>query len=336
MYEFKTSGTYYEMGLQTGKILKKEMDRIPDFPPKFSEEKIELGMNYEREVGKHAPELLEELRGMADGSGIDYGVLATHEFSPYRNQPSCTVMAISGVHTQRGLPILARNHEWIEEDGEFLSLHHTKPDGRIGSLGFTFLGSNLSRYGGMNEMGLALSSAAASFRYSGPGVMLNVATRWILDNCGTTEEAAAFLMKIPKVWGIAYLIIDKNNTIAKVEAHREKTKTTYFEDGFEIITLLFDSPEMKIYNEYVGNILDLHEARKKFIPRWFDQNKGKINYDLIIDALKNHDHKMCNHFYDGKNHHGICWSWIVTIGESDALVCAGPPCKNEFKKYNIS
>jgi len=328
MYEFRTSGTYYEIGLQTGKILRKEMGGIPDFPPKFSEEKIDLGMNYEKEVEKHAPELMEELQGIADGSGIDYSVLATHEFSPYRNQPSCTVMAISGVHTQRGLPILARNHEWIEEDGEFLSLHHTKPEGRIGSLGFTFLGSNLSRYGGMNEEGLALSSAAASFKNPGPGVMLNVATRWILDNCGTTEEAVAFLMKIPKVWGVAYLIIDKNNTIAKVEAHREKT--------FEMITLLFDSPEMKSYNEYVGNHLDLHEARKKFIPKWFDQNKGKINYDLIIEALKDHEHKMCDHYFDGRNNHGICWSWIVAIGENDALVCAGPPCKNEFKRYGIS
>lgn len=62
MYEFRTSGTYYEMGLQTGKILKREMDGIPDFSPKFSEEKIELGMNHEKEVEKHAPELLEELR----------------------------------------------------------------------------------------------------------------------------------------------------------------------------------------------------------------------------------------------------------------------------------
>jgi len=336
MYEFRTSGTYYEIGLQTGKILKKEMDGIPDFPPKFSEEKIELGMNYEKEVKKYTPELLEELQGIADGSGIDYNMLATFELSPYRMQPSCTVMAIAGVHTQRGLPILARNHEWIEEDSEFLSLCHTKPEGKIGSFGFTFMGMNLSRFGGINEVGLALSSAAASFRYSGPGVMLNVATRWILDNCSTTEEAAAFLMKIPKVWGIAYLIIDKNNTIARVEAHREKTKITYLEDGLGMVTLLFDSPEMKSYNDYGGTVLDLHNARKEFIPKWFDQNKGKINDDLIIEALKDHEHKMCDHFFDGRNNNGICWSWIVTIGKNDALVCAGPPCKNEFKKYSIS
>jgi hypothetical protein len=336
LYEFRTSGTYYEIGLQTGKILKKEMDGIPGFPPKFSEEKIEIGMKYEREVERRAPELLEELRGIADGSSINYDVLATFELSPLRMRPSCTVMAIAGAHTRSGLPILARNHEWLEEDGDYLSLCHTKPEGRIGSLGFTFVGMNLSRFGGINEAGLALSSAAASFEDSGPGVMFNVATRWMLDNCSTAEEAVAFLMKAPKVWGVAYLMIDRNNTIVKVEAHRERTKVTHLEEGFGMVTLLFDSPEMRGYNDHGANLSDRYYSRKEFIPRWFVRNRGKIDHDKIMEALKDHEHKMCDHFFDGRDNYGVCWSWIVAIGEDDALVCAGPPCKNEYKRHSLS
>ncbi|MFX0060833.1 MAG: hypothetical protein ACFFC7_01460 [Candidatus Hermodarchaeota archaeon] len=41
----------------------------------------------------------------------------------------------------------------------------------------------------MNEAGLALSSASTNFTNAGPGVMFNVAKRWILDNCKTTEVA---------------------------------------------------------------------------------------------------------------------------------------------------
>ncbi|MFX1252884.1 MAG: C45 family autoproteolytic acyltransferase/hydrolase [Promethearchaeota archaeon] len=335
MYEQRVSGSYYEMGLKIGTIFKKEFNVIEGFPPDFSEEKIKLGMEYEKEVKKYAPELLEELQGIADGSGIDYTVLAANELSPYRLQPSCLVMAISGEHTQSGLPMLARNHEWVEEDSQYLTLCYTKPTGKIGSFGFTFMTANMSRYGGINEVGLAIASTNASFVNSGPGVMINVATRWILDNCETTEEAAAFLKKIPKVWGIAYLIIDKNNTIAKVEAHRQKTKITYAEDGFELVTLLFDSPEMEQYNQ-IDEIAKLHYPRKAFLTKWFDQNKGIINDKLIIDALKDHEHAMCDHSSDGKFNYGICWSWIVTIGKNEALVCAGPPCKNEFKKHSIS
>ena len=53
--------------------------------------------------------------------------------------------------------------------------------------------------------------------------MLNLATRWILDTCRTTKQAVAFLEQMPKVWGETYIVIDQENTIAKVEAHREKT-----------------------------------------------------------------------------------------------------------------
>lgn len=41
--------------------------------------------------------------------------------------------------------------------------------------------------------------------------------RWILDTCKTTREAVEYLETMPKVWGETYIVIDKENTIAKVE-----------------------------------------------------------------------------------------------------------------------
>jgi len=334
MYEQRESGMYYEIGLSIGKRFKKEFSSIDGFPPEFSKEKLKLSLEFENEVEKYTPELLEELHGIADGSEIDYNILVANELTPYRLQPACLVMAISGEHTQNELPILARNHEWQEDDSQYLTLCYTRPKNKIQSFGFTFMTVNMSRYGGINKAGVAISSTAASFVNSGPGVMLNVATRWILDNCETTEEATAFLKKIPKTWGVAYLIIDKNNTIAKVEAHREKTKITYSEDGFGFVTLLFDSPDMEQYNQ-IDEFTKLYHPRKEFLTQWFDQYKGKINPETIIKALQDHDHSMCDHFSDGQVNYGICWSWIVTIGKTDAHICAGPPCKNEFITHSI-
>lgn len=334
VYEVKLSGSYYDMGLEIGKTLEKDKGLLPE----FSKENLVKGMTYEKEVRDYAPELLEELQGIADGSGVDYRVVATHELSPYRNQPSCLVMAISGDHTQRGLPVLAKNHEWIEEDSRYLTLCHTKPNGKLYSLGFTFHWGNMSRYGGMNEIGLAISSASASFVNSGPGVMFNVAQRWILDNCKTIEEATDFLERIPKTWGIVYLMIDKKGTIAKVEAHREKTITTYVDNGFEFVSLRFDSPEMEKYNKQDPQgewAFEMYSARKPFLLKWLSKNRGNIHDEIVIDALKNHESKMCTHDYDGQVHNGICWSWILTPGKNEAAFCVGPPCKNQFKRIPI-
>ncbi len=334
MYKQRETGGYYEMGLSIGKHFKKEFSSIVGFPPNFSKEKLKLSLEFEKEVEKYTPELLEELHGIAEGSGIDYHILVANELTPYRLQPACLVMAISGEYTQSGFPILAKNHEWQEEDSQYLTLCYTRPKNQLESFGFTFMTANMSRYGGINKAGLAISSTSTSFVNSGPGVMFNVATRWILDHSETTEEAIAFLKKIPKTWGIAYLIIDKNNTIAKVEAHREKTKITYSEDGFGVATLLFDSPDMEQYNQ-IDELTKLYSPRKEFLTRWFDQNKGKIHTKTIINALQDHDHSMCSHSSDGQVNYGICWSWIVEIGKAEAHICAGPPCKNDFITQQI-
>ena len=334
MYEQRVKGTYHEMGLSIGKQFRDEFSNIEGFPPKFSQKNLDLSLKFENEVKIHTPDLLGELDGIAEGSKVHYNTLVANELTPYRLQPSCLVMAISGDHTQIGLPVIARNHEWIEEDSQYLTLCYTSPKNKIQNFGFTFMTSNMSRYGGVNEAGVAISGATTSFVNSGPGVMFNIAIRWILDNCETTEETVAFLKRIPKTWGIAYLIIDKNNTIAKVEAHREKTKVTYSEEGFEFVTLGFDSPEMKKFNQ-IDRYTRLYNPRKEFLTQWFDQHKGKITPKVIIRALQNHDHSICDHFTDNRFNYGTCWSWIIPIGKLEGLVCVGPPCKNRFEKHSM-
>jgi predicted choloylglycine hydrolase len=320
------AGSHYEIGRKLGDILKGERG----YPPKYSKEVLEKARGYEEQVKRFASELLDECRGIADSLGIDYYVPVTFEVSPYRFQTAaCLVMAISGEHTANGVGVLARNHEWMEKDSENLRLCYTKPNGKLKSLGFTFSWPLVSRYGGINEGGLALSSNAASFDTTGPGIMSNIATRWVLDTCVTTEEAVAYLEKMPKVWGEIYVIIDKNNTIAKVEAHREKTVVTYTETGFDFNSLLYDAPEMQQYmtQERVSSCIEYTSARRVFLNQWFHQNKGQITDDRITAALRSHDHKMCAHGLEGLE---ICWSYILKTEANTVLVCAGRPCKNEF------
>jgi hypothetical protein len=54
VYEVKLSGSYYDMGLRIGKMLEKDKGLLP----KFSKEKVEKGMEYEKEVRTYTPELL--------------------------------------------------------------------------------------------------------------------------------------------------------------------------------------------------------------------------------------------------------------------------------------
>jgi hypothetical protein len=321
-------GSHYEIGLQMGEILSKERS----YPPPYAEEILKKAHPYEEQVRRHTPDLLDEFRGIADRLGIDYYVPLTLESTPYRFQTtSCFTMAISGIHTRSGTPLLARNHEWMEEDSENLRLCYTKPDGKLSSLGFTFSWPLVSRYGGINEAGLALSSNSAAFENTGPGIMLNLATRWVLDTCKTTQEAVAFLERMPKVWGETYIVIDAENTIAKVESHRERTVVTYTDTGFAWNTLLYDSPEMQslMSAQRIKACAEIKSTRAALLNEWFPKNKGSITAGSIIDILKSHEHRMCLHDIEGSE---ICWSYILNISENSASVCAGRPCRNDYVK----
>jgi len=330
MRKIQLTGSHYEIGRQIGEILKQE----EGYPPKYKHEVLEKSRGYKEQLKLFAPDLLEEFRGIADSLDIDFIVPLTFESTPHRFETtSCLVMAISGDHTEDGMPALARNHEWMESDSKNLRLCYTEPEGKLKSLGFTFHLPLVSRYGGINEAGVALSSSSASFENNGPGIMLNLATRQILDTCQTTEAAVAYLEKMPKVWGETYIIIDKNNTIAKVESHHEATKVTYSDAGFDWGTLLYDSPEMKQYmdQERIDHCKELTSDRKNFLSQWFEQNQGSINTKMIIEAMKNHENNVCCHGIEGLE---ICWSYILQPGTNKARVCAGPPCKNEYVTVN--
>ncbi|MFX0169609.1 MAG: C45 family autoproteolytic acyltransferase/hydrolase [Candidatus Hodarchaeota archaeon] len=334
MYRICFKGSYYEIGLSNGKQLIAERER--GFPPKFSRENLERSKDYEKVVHAYCPDLLDELRGMAESCGVNYQVLVALELTPYRLNPSCLVFAITGEHTQSGRSLLVRNHEWLEEDSKYLTICTVKPNRKIASFGFTFHWPLLSRYGGINEAGLTISSATTSFVNSGPGVMLNIATRWILDNFKTTEDAVEFIEEIPKVWGNNYLIIDKHDTLAKIETHRQKTLVTYPANGFDMITLTYEDPEMRLFiPDETRDILDLFNTRRQFLNQWFKEHKGNIKEETIFAALKSCENQLHYHEKAPNGTFGTCWSWILSPQSKEAWISQGPPCKNEFKSHNI-
>ncbi|MCE7743197.1 MAG: hypothetical protein GOP50_12170 [Candidatus Heimdallarchaeota archaeon] len=132
MHQIESKGTYYEIGRQIGKKLSK----VKSYPPKFTKEVLEKTLPYEEVAKKYTPDLLEEFRGLSDELDIDYYVPLTLELTPYRFQAQCLVFAVSGEHTRSGHPVLARSHEWKEEESVNLAVCHTAPEGKLKSVGY--------------------------------------------------------------------------------------------------------------------------------------------------------------------------------------------------------
>ena len=118
MYKIKFKGSYYDIGLSYGRHLISQKKN--GFPPKFSRENLEKSKAYEKEVNDYCPGLLDEFRGMAESSAVDYQALIALECSPFRLKLQCLVFGITSEYTQSGKPFLIRNHEWDEEENRHL------------------------------------------------------------------------------------------------------------------------------------------------------------------------------------------------------------------------
>ncbi|MGD2249718.1 MAG: C45 family autoproteolytic acyltransferase/hydrolase [Candidatus Methanofastidiosia archaeon] len=330
MWMRKVSGTYYEIGQKIGKLMREQNFKNftgEDIPFLKNPDKLPFAKECEKAVGVHAPDLLEELQGILDGGNFTFETLGVLEVS-LSAQKGCTLCAIAGEYTDNGQPMMARSYDFMDWSIQDFTGTWTHPLNKYTHLGFTDIG--LGRYGGCNETGLAIATTGVVPFIGSPGVINYLASRWVLDNCHTTEKAVAYLQKIPKVWGVNFLIIDAESTIAVVESHPEKTHVSYPE-GVAVVTNHYISPEMDKYQEYVH---PNSVTRFNFMHEWVESKKT-ITIEYIKEAQRDHDHEMCAH----SSHRGMtlvtCWAWIAQPTERKVYVCQGSPCQNEYELYTF-
>ena len=312
------------MGRQHGRVLKGKF-----VPPPASREKIEYARECEEMVAEYAPGLIDELRGIADAGDIDLQLLNAFVLV-LGIEPRCTVFAISGDNTADGASLIARNYDWDESFQQYFTGVWTSPSGGLTSLSFT--DHMVGCYGGVNEAGLAVAITfiPAYIRKPTPGVRVNIATRWILDTCKTTEEAASYLEEIPHQIGQNFLLADRDGTLARVETAGEKTVVEFSEDGFAATTNHYLSPEMK-HLEAEDYPLDGSMRRLNNVVNWFKGRESPVSIDEVKFVLSDHERGVCNHGVHDGVRFGTIWSWFTHLERRLVYVCDGAPCKNEYK-----
>lgn len=332
MIKLELEGCYYEIGLRIGEKCKNLASSY--YPEECSKDRIDFAIKCQRLAEEHCPELLEELQGIADGGGFDYENLVSSELAAGLKS-NCTLLAISGKYTKKGHPLFARSMDWFQDALKFAAIFVTRPAERLASLGFseTFLG----RLGGINEAGLAIGEASTYWENLQPGIINGIAIRWILDTCRTVYDAVSFLQKIPYIMGNNYLIADKEDNFAIVEANPAKTIVTMGRKNFLAAANHYFSPGFdKITPKKPKHSTD----RIDYLNSWFNNRTNPVDLEDMKTIQRTHDVEICPHvqeIYEGKLRDlTTCWAWIAPLGENKVYLCKGSPCKNEYKEYSLS
>src|SRR5512145_2581545 len=108
MHMYRLEGTYRQIGAEYGLLLR--ANRIPVAQP--SQTRLDFARACEPFVRDAAPELLDEIEGIAEGGGYDLDRVKVAAMAQL-SRPACSVLAISGAHTANGRPLAGRNHDWF-------------------------------------------------------------------------------------------------------------------------------------------------------------------------------------------------------------------------------
>ena len=156
MRQVEIAGSYYELGLKYGRIVAE--NKLNWWWKQPTESALALVKECEREIAVHAPGLLEEIRGIADACESEYDLVLANMTMSYWELSACNVIAVSGNQCRNGKTIFARNHDWLDEDQEWVTCFRTHVSTGLPHIGFGF--ADVGRSGGVNQEGLAISSAA--------------------------------------------------------------------------------------------------------------------------------------------------------------------------------
>jgi len=333
------TGNYYDIGFKVG-------SQYRDFfqPPHCLLKKLEFSHQCKEIAKQYVPDLLEEIKGFCDGGNYDLEsleafLLALGFETSNPQEAGCTVFAIGSDLTDSGFPIFARNYDWDESFQDFCGVRFIHPEGKLKSISFS--DHMIGTYGGKNEAGLVIAILFAG-DYNGkwqPGIRVNLSSRWVLDNCRTTEEAVSFLEKIPHVRGHFFMIADKEGNFARVETSPPHVAVTYAKNGYLFSTNHYQAKSLKQYSD-PALIFPSSLERFKKVKNFLENRKDKITMNDVIKLLSSHKEGVCSHIeFDGIKS-GTLYSWITEINENSDIIqllaTIGSPCKNNYEKYIYS
>jgi isopenicillin-N N-acyltransferase-like protein len=309
-------GTPYEMGYQHGKLLRNEIqdstvpvfaDPISSIPKYRSMARwrrrlllLYLEMTIYAPIEDNTPrDYLEELKGIADGSGLDYRTVFIANFLsdmnmimvPRRIQDArddfdlaagCTSFAASGSATEDGKLVFGRNTDysgqarWVRHQS--VVLYEPRDALRYAKVSTAGL---LKCNSAMNERGVVIGGHFMGFSGGDPaGVSFTILENEIMRNAAGIDDAVKILQDSPRGGAFGMVIADgKSGRAVAIEATREHLgvremdRETIAMTNCAFTPALRDVDLLSRYNIGMRNILGRYERIEQLIR----ENYGRIN-----------------------------------------------------------
>ena len=326
----EVEGSNYDIGLTIGQTLKKQIKRLIQLEAKEYQKIGKEFSNYAEKskpligyVNKYFPKYVAELKGMAEGSGIDVNAmfaLGCEDEFLY----NCT--SVAGF-SKEGI-ILGHNEDWLKDFTDSLYICKMRD-----SISLSYAGHLPGFCAGLTSKKLAFTENALEFKNcNSKGIPLHFFTRAFLDAKKPSELIK--LASMPnKMIGWNSLIVF-GNKIFDLE---------FAPKGY---ALLKGNQYLAHTNHILDKNLKSQEREHSKDSSWrLEQanellRNNKFDFNLVKKILADHKHRpfsICCHEYEKKGAipYATLASVIINVRKNEFYVAHGNPCKAKYKKYEF-
>lgn len=324
MYHSRFKGNYYKAGYQWGnqlyqhhKFINQNHTFVVNEKRKaFADECIKIYQEY-------YPEILEEIKGIADGQRMSYEDLYTFLLSMYcfEFQPHCTCLA---VETENQI-IFGRNSDFLVKLEKLYMNCLYQLDGSYSFNGNTTAFVEIED--GVNEHGLAIGLTFICPRKVKPGFNAGILVRYLLEKCCSTKEVIDLIKKIPIASSQTLTIADRKGELVVIECNCEDIEIIEKKQNFVVTTNQFQSAKMNKYN--IDNIDDW-QSKERYENAYYALKNHQLSFQLVEDILKGKYGFMCQ--YDRKTGADTVWSVIYCLTDRKIYRVEGNPCRKKYKE----
>jgi len=312
--------------------------------------------DFESSIQRHAPDLVEEIEGLAEGAGIDSDTARylqlTDEDWVYRRKvhpglsnagDNCTAF---GLKTPTGV-LAGQNMDIDYVDGHQVLFHIRFPDKELESFVFSIAG--LLALNGMNSAPLGICcNTLMELRSSNFGLPVQFIVRKVLE-CESFDAAVRFINSVSHASGQNYIIATPERFGSFECSANEVTEYTPYPNSPAVCHSNSPLANGDIDPEAMSRFKDRAELEENFKARYESiwQRLGKTGRDSTLEdtkaALSAHDDPAnpVSRTFDpesGEKFLGFTAGSMIYQLDPDKPIlhlASGPPCQTEFREFHF-
>ncbi len=350
VFDFK--GTFYEIGCQYGETCRGRIKDTIEFyvrvikgyhPEVDKKEMVSIAQTF-LEPYKDEPELLDQMKGIAEGSKISFEEIVFIQlacelswyFPKLRKTGGCTSFAATGEATKNGVTIIGQNYDLPE--GSDLILIRVQPTKGPRFLGITLPGK--SAILGINSEGIGLVSNGMVSTKLGVGLAPDGGLYQKVLRQKNLAGTIGAIYATKRASAANFVMASYEGDIIDVEATQDDISVLYPQRGIIVHTNNFLTERFKSTDLMAEHLPDSY-LRVNRLTRLMEEQYGELSAEVMKKLLTDHNDypdSICRHI-DKKDlpetHLFTRAAIIFVLREQKMYISNGNPCENEFVEYKL-